>query len=221
MWLGSFFMLTKRVRLLINTEQGVSASFPVPVRLVLFIAIPENNAKNSAPQSVNYCVTDFRRTPVRLQICSLQFALCSTAFFALFSGLAIKTGKKKALSIWAEPSCFPSILLSSLSNISAPVQTPDTRWLLQAYSSQHHLTGSSRALLRAALFPASCLWKTPHRRSTILSEETEPPPAAIRRTGETAEYFPQNTGPAAAGFPRFQTASHPRPFSNPVLWKTA
>jgi hypothetical protein len=77
--------------LLINTEQGVSASFPVPVRLVLFIAIPENNAKNSAPQSVNYCVTDFRRTPVRLQICSLQFALCSTAFFALFSGLAIET----------------------------------------------------------------------------------------------------------------------------------
>ena len=53
------------------------------------ITIPENNAKNSAPQSVNYCVTDFRRTPVRLQICSLQFALCSTAFFALFSGLAI------------------------------------------------------------------------------------------------------------------------------------
>ena len=53
------------------------------------IAIPENNAKNSAPQSVNYCVTDFRRTPVRLQICSLQFALSSTAFFALFSGLAI------------------------------------------------------------------------------------------------------------------------------------
>ena len=38
---------------------------------------------------MNYCVTDFRRTPVRLQICSLQFALCSTAFFALFSGLAI------------------------------------------------------------------------------------------------------------------------------------
>ena len=56
-----------------------------------FIAIPENNAKNSAPQSVNYCVTDFRRTPVRLQICSLQFALCSTAFFALFSGLAIES----------------------------------------------------------------------------------------------------------------------------------
>ena len=53
------------------------------------IAIPENNTKNSAPQSVNYCVTDFRRTPVRLQICSLQFALCSTDFFALFSGLAI------------------------------------------------------------------------------------------------------------------------------------
>ena len=56
-----------------------------------FIARPENNAKNSAPQSVNYCVTDFRRTPVRLQICSLQFALCSTAFFALFSGLAIES----------------------------------------------------------------------------------------------------------------------------------
>ena len=59
-------------------------------RILNFIAIPENNAKNSAPQSVNYCVTDFRRTPVRLQICSLQFALCSTAFFALFSGLAIE-----------------------------------------------------------------------------------------------------------------------------------
>ena len=58
------------------------------------IAIPENNAKNSAPQSVNYCVTDFRRTPVRLQICSLQFALCSTAFFALFSGLAIEPAKR-------------------------------------------------------------------------------------------------------------------------------
>ena len=55
-----------------------------------FIARPENNAKNSAPQSVNYCVTDFRRTPVRIQICSLQFALCSTAFFALFSGIAIE-----------------------------------------------------------------------------------------------------------------------------------
>ena len=25
----------------------------------VFIARPENNAKNSAPQSVNYCVTDF------------------------------------------------------------------------------------------------------------------------------------------------------------------
>ena len=36
-----------------------------------FIAIPENNAKNSALQNVNYCVTDFRRTPVRLQIRSL------------------------------------------------------------------------------------------------------------------------------------------------------
>ena len=35
------------------------------------IAIPENNAKNSALQNVNYCVTDFRRTPVRLQIRSL------------------------------------------------------------------------------------------------------------------------------------------------------
>ena len=78
MWLSSFLCLPKECTatdLLINTEQGVSASFPVPVRLVLFIAIPENNAKNSAPQSVNYCVTDFRRTPVRLQICSLQFAL--------------------------------------------------------------------------------------------------------------------------------------------------
>ena len=67
------------------------------------IAIPENNAKNSAPQSVNYCVTDFRRTPVRLQICSLQFALCSTAFFALFSRIAIEQLKlmmKKLFIIW-------------------------------------------------------------------------------------------------------------------------
>ena len=40
---------------------------------------------------MNYCVTDFRRTPVRLQIRSLQFAPCRTAFFALFSGLAIKS----------------------------------------------------------------------------------------------------------------------------------
>lgn len=38
---------------------------------VYLIAIPENNAKNSALQNVNYCVTDFRRTPVRLQIRSL------------------------------------------------------------------------------------------------------------------------------------------------------
>ena len=59
------------------------------VRKAVIIAIPENNAKNPALQNVNYCVTDFRRTPVRLQICSLQFALCSTAFFALFSGIAI------------------------------------------------------------------------------------------------------------------------------------
>jgi hypothetical protein len=51
MWLGSFFLCLPKecaaTDLLINTEQGVSASFPVPVRLVLFIAIPENNAKNS------------------------------------------------------------------------------------------------------------------------------------------------------------------------------
>ena len=71
------------------------------------IARPENNAKNSAPQSVNYCVTDFRRTPVRLQICSLQFALCSTAFFALFSGLAIIMAQietdKKVLSFQRLP----------------------------------------------------------------------------------------------------------------------
>ena len=59
----------------------------------------ENNAKNSAPQSVNYCVTDFRRTPVRLQICSLQFALCSTVFFALFSGLAIERSHKKRQNV--------------------------------------------------------------------------------------------------------------------------
>ena len=38
---------------------------------LFFIEIPENNAKNSARQNVNYCVTDFRRTPVRLQIRSL------------------------------------------------------------------------------------------------------------------------------------------------------
>ena len=41
------------------------------VRKAVIIAIPENNAKNSALQIVNYCVTDFRRTPVRLQIRSL------------------------------------------------------------------------------------------------------------------------------------------------------
>ena len=41
------------------------------VRKAVIIAIPENNAKNSALQSVNYCVTDFRRTPVRLQTRSL------------------------------------------------------------------------------------------------------------------------------------------------------
>ena len=35
------------------------------------IAIPEYNANNPALQNVNYCVTDFRRTPVRLQIRSL------------------------------------------------------------------------------------------------------------------------------------------------------
>ena len=61
------------------------------VRKAVIIAIPENNAKNSALQNVNYCVTDFRRTPVRLQICSLQFALCGAEFFALFSGIAIST----------------------------------------------------------------------------------------------------------------------------------
>ena len=43
---------------------------------------------------MNYCVTDFCRTPVRLQICSLQFTLSSTAFFALFSGLAIVEDEK-------------------------------------------------------------------------------------------------------------------------------
>ena len=72
-----------------NGVDFIPASIGLSAVEAKLIAIPENNAKNSAPQSVNYCVTDFRRTPVRLQICSLQFALCSTAFFALFSGLAI------------------------------------------------------------------------------------------------------------------------------------
>ena len=35
------------------------------VRKAVIIAIPENNAKNSALQNVNYCVTDFRRTPIQ------------------------------------------------------------------------------------------------------------------------------------------------------------
>ena len=47
-------------------DYGYTAEDMVPL-----IARPENNAKNSALQNVNYCVTDFRRTPVRLQIRSL------------------------------------------------------------------------------------------------------------------------------------------------------
>jgi hypothetical protein len=81
-------MLEREDRRIEGKQEG-SAQMDRAFFFPVFIARPENNAKNSAPQSVNYCVTDFRRTPVRLQICSLQFALCSTAFFALFSGLAI------------------------------------------------------------------------------------------------------------------------------------
>ena len=37
------------------------------VRKAVIIAIPENNAKNSALQNVNYCVTDFLYTTARNQ----------------------------------------------------------------------------------------------------------------------------------------------------------
>ncbi len=55
------------------TGKDVALERADPMSLILYalIAIPENNAKNSALQNVNYCVTDFRRTPVRLQIRSL------------------------------------------------------------------------------------------------------------------------------------------------------
>ena len=141
--------------------------------------------------------------------------------FCIIFGSCYKTGRKSSVHLGRAFlfSFYSSIFPLQHFRTSANTQIPDG--CSKRIRHNIHLTGSSRALLRAALFPASCLWKTPHRRSTILSEETEPPPAALRRTGETAEYFPQNTGPAAAGFPRFQTASHPRPFSNPVLWKTA
>ncbi|MCC2727602.1 hypothetical protein LK490_17255, partial [Blautia sp. MSK22_86] len=89
-------MLEREDRRIEGKQEG-SAQMDRAFFFPVFIARPENNAKNSAPQSVNYCVTDFRRTPVRLQICSLQFALCSTAFLALFSGLAIEKTMRNTL----------------------------------------------------------------------------------------------------------------------------
>ena len=54
------------------------------VRKAVIIAIPENNAKNSALQNVNYCVTDFRRTPVRLQIRSCNSRPAALPFLRYF-----------------------------------------------------------------------------------------------------------------------------------------
>lgn len=59
---------------------------------------PEKNAKNSVPQSVNYYVTDFRRTLVRFKICSLRFTFCSIVFFSLFSGFSISWALKERKS---------------------------------------------------------------------------------------------------------------------------
>ena len=97
-------MLEREDRRIEGKQEG-SAQMDRAFFFPVFIARPENNAKNSAPQSVNYCVTDFRRTPVRLQICSLQFALSSTAFFALFSGLAIKRTRRTDTGKLADTPC--------------------------------------------------------------------------------------------------------------------
>ena len=137
-----------------------------------------------------------------------------------------KTGERKKLCPkWAEPFYYPFIKsffrFLCFSTICTPAQTPDIPWPLRAYSSQRHPAGRNRVLLKAARFPASYLWQMLRTRSTTISEETALPPAAMHRMAETAEYFPQNTGPAVSGFPRFQTVSDPRPFLNPVLWKTA
>ena len=97
-------MLEREDRRIEGKQEG-SAQMDRAFFFPVFIARPENNAKNSAPQSVNYCVTDFRRTPVRLQICSLQFALSSTAFFALFSGIAIKRTRRTGTGKLADTTC--------------------------------------------------------------------------------------------------------------------
>mgnify|MGYP004522077157 FL=1 len=54
LWLLQLYIIQQRVSLF-------CAIFGI-YSFIVTIAIPENNAKNSALQNVNYCVTDFRRT---------------------------------------------------------------------------------------------------------------------------------------------------------------
>ncbi len=70
------------------------------VRKAVIIAIPENNAKNSALQNVNYCVTDFRRTPVRLRNPFLVIRALPHCLFCVIFWSCYKLGysyKKKSL----------------------------------------------------------------------------------------------------------------------------
>ena len=78
----------------------------------VFIARPENNAKNSAPQSVNYCVTDFRRTsgtPSNLfpVVCVLQHC-----FFCIISYLCFKRGKSSKILLQARLHQLSDVLAS-------------------------------------------------------------------------------------------------------------
>ena len=53
-------------------------------------AVAANDKEAAAAALVNAISTIDKAASKGLQICSLQFALSSTAFFALFSGLAIE-----------------------------------------------------------------------------------------------------------------------------------
>ena len=56
---------------------------------------PEKNAKNSVPQSVNYCVTDFRRTLVRFKNLFLAIRILQHCLFFIIFGLFYKLGSER------------------------------------------------------------------------------------------------------------------------------
>ena len=139
--------------------------------------------------------------------------------FRIIFGLAIKNREEKALSIWAEPSCFLLFFYLPLS-ISAPGAKHQAT---DAAPSVFVTTSSNwqkpRSVKKLHKFPTSCYGKCRIHTVPPISEETAPAAGSNTPNGRNIRIFSTKYRSGRHWFPRFQTASNPHRFSNPVLSK--